>query len=810
MHGRILTLLAALASFLCASMPVFADSLPEKQVPGIDETRDSLSLESLRDYLSMIREKRPTVALVLSGGGAKGASHIGVIKCLDSLGIPVDVVLGTSMGGLIGSLYSLGYQPEQMDSILRSFDWDVALTDKVPRDYISYATSKYKEKILLSFPFFYSKKDYVERMAENIQYAGTERKYDQIHFGEAKGEDATRVVRDNLLGSLPSGFAFGQNVNNIFSSLTVGYQDNMSFEELPIPFVCVATEMVTAKPKIWYEGKLNTALRSTMSIPGVFAPVRTDGMVLVDGGMRDNYPTDIAKAMGADIIIGVDLSSGFRDYSGLNNLGDIISQGVDMLGRESYEKNVGIPDVTIKPSLDEFTMMSFDDRSISTIIDRGYEAALTQIDKLDSLKALIGPFRTELHNRRAIDINSEPVRISSVEITGVSDKESRYLMGKIGIRPNQTVGKGAIEDAVAMIFGTNAFDYVTYELVGKSEPFGLLIHCKRGPIHQFGIGGRFDSEEIVSVLLNFGLNVHRLQGPAVDFTGKVGTNPYGKAHFYLMAPKGPTLNASLLFKWTDRNQFKLGTSDYKVAYFNMMQEIYLSNIRWRRFDMRAGIRNNYFKLNSAMTDKVSGDYDFGHLTNNYQSVFGNMRADTFDDGYFPTRGFTLGIGYEWIFHGTNHHVDPFHSLTFDVKAVAQTRGSLAIIPSLQARYLFGGDPTLPYVNVMGGAIPGRYLDQQMTFTGINYATACANFLAIARTDFRFKLFKNNYLTAMFNYAVTVAEIKDFGNVDKTKGVFGAGLKYSYNSIIGPVEIDVHWASRKQYKPGAYLNIGLYF
>lgn len=115
-----------------------------------------------------------------------------------------------------------------------------------------------------------------------------------------------------------------------------------------------------------------------------------------------------------------------------------------------------------------------------------------------------------------------------------------------------------------------------------------------------------------------------------------------------MAPKGPTLNASLLFKWTDRNQFKLGTSDYKVAYFNMMQEIYLSNIRWRRFDMRAGIRNNYFKLNSAMTDKVSGDYDFGHLTNNYQSVFVNMRADTFDDGYFPTRGFTLGIGYEWI------------------------------------------------------------------------------------------------------------------------------------------------------------------
>ena len=142
-----------------------------------------------------------------------------------------------------------------------------------------------------------------------------------MHWGAGKGEDPANLVRDNLLGSLPSGFATGQNVNNIFSSLTVGYQDYMDFMDLPIPFVCVATEMVTAKPKIWYEGKLNTALRSTMSIPGVFAPVKVDGMVLVDGGMRDNYPTDLAKEMGADIIIGVDLSSGFRDYSRLNNLG---------------------------------------------------------------------------------------------------------------------------------------------------------------------------------------------------------------------------------------------------------------------------------------------------------------------------------------------------------------------------------------------------------------------------------------------------------------------------------------------------------
>ena len=225
--------------------------------------------------------------------------------------------------------------------------------------------------------------------------------------------------------------------------------------------------------------------------------------------------------------------------------------------------------------------------------------------------------------------------------------------------------------------------------------------------------------------------------------------------------------------------------------------------------MRAGLRNNYFKLNSAMTDKVNGDYDFGNLTNSFLSIYGNLRADTFNDGYFPTSGFTLGLGYEYVFKGLKRHITPFHALTLDFKTVGQTRGSLSVIPSFSVRYVFGGNPSLPYLNVMGGAIPGRYLDQQMIFAGINYATAMSNFLAIARTDFRFKLFKNNYLTAMLNYAVSVSDLSDFGDVDKTYGVVGAGLKYSYDSIIGPVELDLHWASR-HYKTGMYLNIGLYF
>ena len=259
---------------------------------------DSIAVKEMREYMDEIRQYRPTVALVLSGGGAKGASHIGVIYRLEELGIPVDVVLGTSMGGLVGSLYSLGYTPHQMDSIVRNINWGWAFSDKVSREYISYAGMKYRETYLLSIPFYYERDYYRKKVAEDSRFDPV-RRHESFNFGADQG-DGSEFVKKNLLGSLPSGYIYGQNVTNLISSLTIGYQDSLDFKQLPIPFVCVATDLVSGKAKIWHSGKINTAMRSTMSIPGIFSPVRTEGMVLVDGGLRDNYPTSLAKEMGAD------------------------------------------------------------------------------------------------------------------------------------------------------------------------------------------------------------------------------------------------------------------------------------------------------------------------------------------------------------------------------------------------------------------------------------------------------------------------------------------------------------------------------
>ena len=268
--------------------------------------------------------------------------------------------------------------------------------------------------------------------------------------------------------------------------------------------------MVSGKAKIWHSGKMNEAMRSTMSIPGIFAPVRTQGMVLVDGGLRDNYPTTLAREMGADIIIGVDLSQKQRTYVQVNNIGDIISQGIDMLGRDAFEKNVNVPDVKIKPSLPEFNMMSFSPTAIDTIIVRGREAAMAQ-DSLLKEVALktVGKYMPPL-KKKAYDFHADSLVIADIEIKGVLPREQALLMDRLDLKFGQKISRDDLDDIVAQIYGTQAYDYVTYELLGESEPFKLVLNCKKGPVHQFGLGVRADTEEIVSVLINIGINTHRL------------------------------------------------------------------------------------------------------------------------------------------------------------------------------------------------------------------------------------------------------------------------------------------------------------
>ena len=796
MKRMILTILTLMSALLWTSV---------SSAQTVNPKEDSIAIEQMRSRMAEIRRYRPTVALVLSGGGAKGAAHIGVINYLEKLEIPVDLVLGTSMGGLVGSLYSLGYTPVQMDSIVRNIDWGWAFSDKVPREYISYAGMKYREKYLLSIPFYYEKDYYRKKVADDQRFDPV-RRHESFNFGADQDEDQ-KFIKKNLLGSLPSGYIYGQNVSNLISSLTIGYQDSLDFKELPIPFACVATDLVSGKAKLWHSGQINTAMRSTMSIPGVFAPVKTDGMVLVDGGLRDNYPTSLARDMGADIIIGVDLSDSRRTYSRVNNLGDIIGQGIDMLGREAFERNVNIPDVKIRPHLHEFNMMSFSSRNIDTIIVRGYEAAVAQDSLLRKVAARTSGIHLIPKKRGAIAFASDSLVISDIEIRGVSSKERAILMDRLGISFGQKINRNDLDEIIGQIYGTQSYDFVTYELLGKSEPYRLVLHCRKGPVHQLGMGVRADTEEIVSVLLNVGLFTHKLSGHSFDLSGKISANPYISLNWSYDMPKFPTINGMVSARWADLNMLNFGGENrLSFSYFSSRQDLYLSNIHWKYFDIKGGIRNEVFDLRNLRASQFIGDYDFAQLTNDFVSLYLDARTDTFDDGYFPTKGVKAGASYSWTFAGFPHDFNNFHTIQADAEVVVPIGGRFAFIPSVNARFLLGENIPVAYFNAVGGSLASRYVDQQIPFIGINKLAAMKNILTVFRTDFRVKIARNHYVKAIANY---IRDCDAFRSYGIGPGYFGAGLEYSYDTILGPLSANVHWSSFTK-SAGFYISAGYNF
>ena len=262
--------------------------------------------------------ERKKVGLVLSGGGAKGIAHIGVIEVLEKAGIPVDYVVGTSMGSIVGGLYAIGYDIQVLDSMVRNQNWSFLLSDKVYRDNLSFPEKEMTEKYILSFPF-------------------------------GRGKE----------NRMPAGFVSGQNVYHLFSDLTVGYHDSLNFEELPIPFACVAANIIDGKEVVLKQGDLVQAMRASMAIPGVFTPVHLDSLILVDGGIVNNFPVDVAKAMGADIIIGVDVQSDLKKAEQLNSLPGVMGQLIHLLCMNKFEENLKLTDLYIKPDLNEYSAASF-------------------------------------------------------------------------------------------------------------------------------------------------------------------------------------------------------------------------------------------------------------------------------------------------------------------------------------------------------------------------------------------------------------------------------------------------------------------
>lgn len=817
---------------------------------SFDPEADSLFIAQIRHHLDSVRtaEGRPIVALALCGGGAKGAAEVGALQIIDSLKIPVDFVCGTSVGSLLGGMMASGYSVDFLDSTIRSLDWKKMLSDKISYKVIPLSTKEYKSKYAISIPFHYAKERTHLRRRDvgKMSYSDHD---GRLNASRLKSNFHTDLAAKSLASSLPAGYVYGHNVNNFFSSITVGYHDSLDFVSLPIPFACVATEMVSGTAKHFGSGQLKTAMRSSMGIPALFSPVRHNGMVLVDGGTRNNFPADIARAVGADIIIGIDISDNDKTLAQINNVGTIITQFVDMLVKATREEAIENCTVYIRPDVSGYSSLSFNEEAIDTLMHRGRKAALECLDQLEDVKQIVGDASTKLYNKKAININQRKVVLRSISYDGMTDDESKALSRLVNMDISKPVGAEELERAVGIIQGSGAVESVSYSLLGEGEPFDLVFNCTKAPTHRIGLGVRFDTEVWAEVAMNLGLNTNRLSGPKLDVSAKLGLSQALNARFMLDYAGYPTFNveADIHNNTCDIHSIIMNRNiKLKSSFWGHEEKIYISSQRWREFDLHLGINNRYGNLKGDTPGTFFSELPQELCSGDYVGAFLKLKAYTMDDMYFPSRGWriTADVNADLFKIGVSKFTPKLIG-RLNVKGVIPFGRRVALIPDLHMKVMYDAD-NMVYKTIagqrvlnksysyywrsyLGGDVAGRYIDHQIPFVGMNNLIDCVDIsydekgnpvkmssydnIAVLNADLRINVYNNLYLSVLGSYAHMAPGMWDMFRYKDFKDIFGAGLQLSYRTVVGPIKARIQWSDHDMSKMAgvsAYLSVGYNF
>ena len=504
---------------------------------------------------------------------------------------------------------------------------------------------------------------------------------------------------------------------------------------------------------------------------------------------------------------GIDLKGdGDGGADTVHNIVDIVMSAIGMFSNDSFERSLASVDLMIKPQLQGFNLMSFDNTAIEFMLLRGWKAAESMAPQLDSLKRVIGHEGFRKVEKPAVNLAERAVLIDRVEVTGLEAADAAFVRRRLHVRDSSFVNARSLEDDIAGVYGEGVFDFINYELLGDEEPYRLRLHCQKGPVHQFGLGLRIDTEELVSALLNIGLNTNALRGLSADFTARIGSNPYLDARAAYIFKNLPTLNLGGKIRWTDRNSVVLGDNYYNISFFDSKEEIFLSGIEAGKWELLGGARNTYQHIVKILGTSVVGDYVQDAAGRNFQSLFAKLRQETLDDSYFPARGISAGVEADVVTNLFAGQQLPLFGVVSSYFRAPLTLGNFALVPKADLRFLIGNGIPLSYANVIGGEIPGRYIDQQIAFTGLNNAAFRRNCLTVGGVDLRQRFGTNHYVTLTGNFSY---DFDRFSSVSAGELLWGAGLSYSYNTIAGPVKLLVHYNNYSS-RVGVYFSAGLNF
>ncbi len=656
-------------------------------------------------------EERKKVAVVLSGGGAKGVAHIRALKVIEDAGIPIDYVVGTSMGAIVGGLYSIGFSTEQLDTLVQNLDWRQLLSDATERKDLSLAYRQRAEQYIVSVPF--------DKQPKEV---------------------------------LTGGVIKGRNIAILFSQLTEGYHDSIDFNTLPIPFACVAYNLVDGTEVDFHSGVLAEAIRASMSIPGAFTPVRKGEKMLVDGGMANNYPVDVARRMGADYIIGVDVQDTLRSADKLTTLPNVVGQIVNLMVENKYKENVRESDVHIKVNVGGYSSTSFTRPAIDSLLARGEKAAMLQWDNLLVLK------------QKTLGLPSD------------------Y---RPPIRPGCFV---SMSDSVPLI---------------KS------ITPEEKPDNRLRLGVRFDSEKLASLILNAHLSLTDERRSLVDFTLRLGRTGYGEIDYAFHVDREKRWQSLLSYQF-GYNDVDLYNRGERVSNYTFYRHLARAAFQRSWHDIRCvlGIGFNQYHYNDILVLPEYASFGVSPEDEYFFSYSYNMYFENFNKRSYPTQGmkWTAGINVYTSDFWRYHERPAIPVVNFSWEMALSTGSRFTVLPSVYGRFVWKRDVPYALHNSIGGLEGGRYKEQQLPFIGVSYMELANPMTAVAALKLRQRMGSNHYATFTSNFALSSLKIKNLLKEDK---IFGCGFTYGYESVIGPLEASAYWSDRTD-KLGFLISFGYNF
>lgn len=708
--------------------------------------------------VSFLFAQRPKVGLVLSGGGAKGISHIGILQAIDSAGLKIDYLTGTSMGSIIGGLYAIGYSGKEIEKISDNLDWDAILTNKPNFTDIS--------------------------IDEKDEY----------------GRYSVELGLKDLKPQIGTGLIESEELWLTLNELFLPVYDCKDFSKFNIPFKCIATDLSDGKAVVLSKGEIVKAVRSSMAIPSVFTAIDSDSTKLVDGGIIRNFPVTDIKKMGADLVIGVNLFTGLPDITKLNNVLDVFYQITQYRDAEDLVKERKFCNLIIEPPVEKYSAGSFD--AVNDIMKIGKEMGKKYYPYFkhlaDSLNALY-PIQYSPESRLPI---TEHIVIDDITFEGIHKTSMSLLLDKIQIKPGNTYSAGQINKGFRKAYSTRYYDNVYYELKPTIAGHARLVcKVKETPLTQVKLGLSYHSYSGAAILAN--VTVRNLLFDKSRSMVKIAVGEYLRALLEHKQAFGPKANNFVNLSFRIENlPMDIYEGDQKMSQYHVKySHLDMNYMRVFGTDLSLGggirFRKNLFSPEVADYLKVSGD-----MSNSY--LYLRSEIKTINRRLFPTSGYEFsaeaGIAFNRKAHiklydneGNSSDMSElingkpaYYRFMLSFSKFHEFKKRFVFMYILQAGITLNSQGFI-FDNFYVGGVQQLY-DRQIVFVGIYEGQLNSTSIGAALAGLQYNFSGSLFLLGKLNTGIYNFSTPDkFYDSDKLKVINGISLGLGYNLGVLPME-----------------------